>query len=94
MCHLGVDAVWMRLFEQMHMQMPKKATVVTDMFFMALAVSWKGIAVSRLSVQTLFIIIIIIINPLSSGVRRPGNALNHRPYDTCIRWNEKGLKNE
>lgn len=48
------------------------------MLFMALAVSWKGIVVSRVSTESLFIIIIIIIiNHPSSGVPGPGNGLNH-----------------
>lgn len=56
----------------------KSACVVTGMLFMALAVSWKGIVVSRVSTESLFIIIIIIIiNHPSSGVPGPGNGLNH-----------------
>lgn len=68
------------------------------MLFMALAVSWKGIAVSRVSVQTLFIIIIIIIiNHPSSGVPGPSNALNHWPhlditFERGEMEREKGLK--
>lgn len=73
------------VFERMQMQKKKNACVVTVMLFMALAVSWKGIVVSRVSVQTLFIIIIIIIiNHPSSGVPGPGNALNHWPGRTWI----------
>lgn len=56
----------------------KSACVVTGMLFMALAVSWKSIVVSRVSTESLFIIIIIIIiNHPSSGVPGPGNGLNH-----------------
>lgn len=56
----------------------KSACVVTGMLFMALAVSWKSIVVSRVSMKSLFIIIIIIIiNHPSSGVPGPGNGLNH-----------------
>lgn len=91
MCQLGVH-----VFEQMQMQTKKIACVVTVMLFMALAVSWKGTAVSRVSVQTLFIIIIIIIiNHPSSGVPGPGNALNHWPGRTWIlhlkweRWRDR-----
>ena len=57
--------------------------VVALMLFMALAESWKSIVVSGVSMQTLFIIIIIIIiNHPSSGVPGPSNALNHRPGRT------------
>lgn len=73
----------------------KKACVVTAMLFMALVVSWKGIAVYRVSLQTFFIIIIIIIiNHPSSGVSGPSNALNHWPGHTWIlhlkrRWRQR-----
>lgn len=84
-----VDVCSACVFEQMQMQMQmkikKNACVVTFMLFMALALSWKGFEVSRVSVQTLFIIIIIIIiNHLSSGIPGSGNALNHWPGRTWI----------
>lgn len=52
--------------------------VVSVKLFMALAAPWKGIVVFRVSVQTLFIIIIIIIiNHPSSSVPGLSNAPNH-----------------
>lgn len=54
-----------------------------QMLFKALAVSWKGIVVSMVSVQTLIIIIIIINHP-SSGVPGHGNAVNHWSGHTLI----------
>lgn len=75
----------------------KSACAVTVRVFKALAVTWKGIVVSRVSVQTLFIIIIIIIiNHPSSGIPGPANTLNHWSGRTWIldlkgeRWSKRG----
>lgn len=62
------------------------------MLFMAPAVSWKSVVVSRVNMQTLFIIIIIIIiNHPPSDVPGPSVAPSHWPGHTLValKWERR-----
>lgn len=75
--------------EQMQTHTKKEAYAVTLMLFKSLVASWRGIVVSGVSAQTLFIII-IIINHISSGVSGHSSALNHRSGHTWVLHLERG----